>query len=142
VEIDTTILASSAWRFLTIGNFRSNEETTTKAHQYCPWAYYYIDDVSVELSENQTKIPNVFTPNGDGVNDTFRPYLFEPDDVNARVYDRWGRLMYKSNDQFFEWNGENQSGTEAAAGVYFWTINYSNQMGLSYNLRGYVTLIR
>lgn len=142
VEIDTTILATGAWRFLTIGNFRNNQGTDTKAHQYCPWAYYYIDDVSVQLSENQTKIPNVFTPNGDGVNDTFRPYLFEPDDVNAKIYDRWGRVMYRSNDQFFEWNGENQSGTEAPAGVYFWTINYNDKIGLSYNLRGYVILIR
>ncbi|MCB9187401.1 MAG: gliding motility-associated C-terminal domain-containing protein [Flavobacteriales bacterium] len=142
VEIDTVVLASEPWKYLTIGNFRSNEETDIKDHQFCPWAYYYIDDVSVILSENQTTIPTVFTPNGDGLNDTFRPYLLEPESVDARIYNRWGRLIYRSNDTYFEWSGENKTGLNVPDGVYYWVIAYRDRFQNEYNLKGYVSVLR
>lgn len=142
VEIDTVIAATAPWQFLTIGNFKTNEETDTKFHQYCPWAYYYIDDVSVKLAEDQTIIPNVFTPNGDGMNDTFRPYLFEPNTMDARIYDRWGRLVFTSDELQFDWDGNWKNGTNAAEGVYFYVIRYTDDYDNNYTVKGYVTLIR
>lgn len=142
VEIDTVVMATQPWRYMTIGNFRSNAETETKAHQYCPWAYYYIDDVSVTLSENQTSIPTVFTPNGDGINDTFRPYLLDPESVNAKIYDRWGRLMFSSTNEFFEWDGVSNVGLKVPDGVYFWIIHYHDKHQNEYDLTGYVSVFR
>jgi gliding motility-associated-like protein len=142
VHLDTTIIASESWSQLKIGNFKDNSSTSVTQQPGCHWAYYYIDDVTVELSDNQTTIPNVFTPNQDGNNDTFRPYLLEPKKVNARIYDRWGRLMFESNSTYFEWDGKNKGGFQVPDGVYFWLISYENLLGQSYNLRGSVTLIR
>lgn len=67
--------------------------------------------------------PNVFSPNGDGVNDEF--YLKKDafdrcyDALNIRVYNRWGQLVYKSEDAKFSWNGRDDSGNELSEGTYF-----------------------
>jgi len=72
-------------------------------------------------------MPNVFTPNGDGKNDSFKP----AEDENCqyvqfdlRVYNRWGKEVWKTSDFSKGWDGL-IDGNEASEGVYFWTFNYS-----------------
>lgn len=51
-------------------------------------------------------IPSAITPNGDGQNDVFRVSIPEPlASFNIKIFDRWGQLVYESNDQYFEWDG-------------------------------------
>lgn len=72
------------------------------------------------------EFPNVFSPNGDGENDFFRP-VPTPRDINhieIQIFNRWGNLMYKnkSTDQFIEegWDGNDmRNGRPAAEGTYF-----------------------
>ncbi len=55
------------------------------------------------LTQYEVYIPNVFSPDNDGVNDTFRPYT-DPDELRSyemTIYDRWGNLLYRGK----EWNG-------------------------------------
>ncbi|MGB1040840.1 MAG: gliding motility-associated C-terminal domain-containing protein [Flavobacteriales bacterium] len=69
------------------------------------------------------KVPNVFSPNGDGVNDEF--YLKKDafdrcyDALTVRVYNRWGQKVYESDDAKFTWNGRDESGNELVEGTYF-----------------------
>ena len=71
-------------------------------------------------------IPNIFTPNGDGKNDVWTienkndPCLLE---FRSRVFDRWGREVYTTDDPAFEWDGI-FSGNELSTGEYFHTIEY------------------
>jgi gliding motility-associated-like protein len=69
---------------------------------------------------------NVFTPNGDGINDTFRILNWPPDDcknefLKIEIYNRWGRLVFQSNRKDFEW-----SGNGFPSGVYYYTIFFTN----------------
>ncbi len=80
--------------------------------------------------------PNIFTPNGDGLNDYFEiPQL--PSDFctasfkNIRIYNRWGKEVYMSNKNDFKWDGKNVN-----AGVYYYVIDY----GAS-KYKGSVTLV-
>jgi gliding motility-associated-like protein len=89
--------------------------------------------------------PNVFTPNGDGVNDEFSINVsLNPcyDTFNVVIYDRWGRLVFESSDAEFEWNGEDQNNQkEVSTGAYFYIIDASFQ-GVSYRKTSSLTLLR
>lgn len=52
------------------------------------------------------ELPNVFTPNGDNINDLFipLPYKFVKD-IDIKIYDRWGLLMFETTDPGIFWNG-------------------------------------
>ena len=96
----------------------------------------YLKDVYMPFYFN---VPNAFTPNNDGLNDTFRPVVdYERVRMFSMViYNRWGQLIYETTNPAEGWNGK-----DAPAGVYTWTITYSDYLGKVSKLRGSVTLIR
>ena len=52
------------------------------------------------------ELPNVFTPNQDGINDFFKAVrVRQIKSIDISVYDRWGNLIYKSKDPYFKWDG-------------------------------------
>ncbi len=88
-------------------------------------------------------IANIFTPNDDGKNDMWTienkddPCLLE---FRSRVFDRWGREVYTTNDPAFEWDGI-FSGEELSTGEYFHTIEYFYKDAVK-NYSGTITLTR
>lgn len=105
----------------------------------------YIDTVNVVFStcEDCIKVPNAFSPNADGINDKFEPLLTCPvSDYNMKVFNRWGQLLFETNDVNRGWNGT-QDGVYVASGVYVYMIEYrakSTKRGQF--IRGNVTVIR
>ena len=70
------------------------------------------------------EIPNVFTPNGDGINDVFDPGL---DDAirpcsELQIFNRWGQLIYSSTDAALIWDGYSYSGRRVVEGHYFYVL--------------------
>lgn len=90
-------------------------------------------------------VPNVFSPNGDALNDYFKPSSncsFES--FEMKVFSRWGQLVYNSRNAEEGWNGES-AGEPAPAAVYTWVISYTFQPVDSLStgkMSGDVTLIR
>ncbi|MBL4706699.1 MAG: gliding motility-associated C-terminal domain-containing protein [Flavobacteriales bacterium] len=73
-------------------------------------------------------IPNVFTPNNDGDNDFFKlEGLSDPcyDTMNIVIYNRWGRIVFESNDPEFSWDGTNKRGAKCSEGAFFVLIKGS-----------------
>lgn len=65
--------------------------------------------------------PNVFTPNGDGVNDLFIPIEYRNVlRLNVKIFNRWGMLMNESTDPANLWDGKMPNGEDALPGHYFW----------------------
>lgn len=94
-------------------------------------------------------LPNVFTPNGDNINDLFCPLkdsINFVDKVQISIYNRYGKLVFQTNDPLINWNGkENNSGEDLPVGTYFYTIEYSEirLVGLKPKARtGFIELIR
>jgi gliding motility-associated-like protein len=96
-----------------------------------------VNDVAVSLV-----MPNVFTPNGDGVNDFFFPIMTSFKDMTCSIYDRWGVLIYEMKGVTDKWNGENTKGKEVPAGTYFYTFNGVDMNGKNYVRKGFVSLAR
>ena len=82
-----------------------------------------IDSVQfdISVSESMLTVPNVFTPNGDGHNDEFRVVYRSIKEFHLWVYNRWGKLVYKSDDPAKGWDG-NIGGRPAAEGAYYYVI--------------------
>lgn len=83
-------------------------------------------DLEIFLNDTLQKsdIPNVFTPNNDGVNDCFSPFLHLNDEiqnVELTIFDRWGNLVFSSNSVDACWDGKHQE-VDAVPGVYVYLI--------------------
>lgn len=98
--------------------------------------------VTIELCNVAVEVPNIFTPNGDAINDQFRPIVIEgASGIQLSIHNRWGQLVYASQRTEFAWDGRTAAGNECADGVYFWTLTYSGPDGPG-DLHGTVTLLR
>lgn len=88
------------------------------------------------------EMPNVFTPNNDGINDYFDPIIVENvGRATIIIFNRWGQMLYETTDLRIGWDGTS-NGSICSDGVYFWVVNYYDLTGAEGDLSGFVTLIR
>lgn len=95
--------------------------------------------------------PDVITPNGDGINDIFKPRGVDDSNfpkvvanvriISFAVYDRWGRFMFYSEENVLpNWDGK-FNGSPAASGTYYFVIKYQNSAGKSHEIASFMTLM-
>ena len=77
-------------------------------------------------------IPNVFTPNFDSINDVFKPYLDEIEELNFSIYNRYGIIIFETNRLNGFWDGRTTSGEPCQDGVYFCILNAVGIEGKKY----------
>ncbi|WP_051568564.1 T9SS type B sorting domain-containing protein [Crocinitomix catalasitica] len=88
------------------------------------------------------EMPNVFTPNGDGVNDLFKPIkINEIQEWHLIIKNRWGVVLFESIDPYEPWDGKIE-GTLCVDGVYYWSIYATDSFQKLQRLNGPLTLIR
>ncbi len=84
-------------------------------------------------------LPNVFTPNGDEVNDLFEIVKLPPGDHEMSIFNRWGELVYHTSGHPIKgWDGYSASGQEMPVGTYFVVFKVDNHK----TYKGNVTLLR
>ncbi len=96
--------------FVVVKDFRgcSGEDGTT-VQKRCPVTIYF---------------PNAFTPNNDGINDTYQPKGSDVESFHIQIYNRWGEMVFESADLNYHWDGKvNKS--NAPDGVYYFIAEYS-----------------
>ena len=86
-------------------------------------------------------VPNAFTPNGDGLNDTFEPKAIFVQSYNMVVYNRLGKVVFQSKEITQGWDGT-FNGKEASSDVYVYTIELVDTQGNEFKTKGTFTLIR
>ena len=69
-------------------------------------------------------LPNIFSPNGDGINDLFIPFEYRYiESIDLKIYNRWGTIVFESNDPAILWDGKNmKSKNMSSDGAYYYTI--------------------
>lgn len=85
-------------------------------------------------------IPNSFTPNGDGMNDTFGVYGEAIKNFKMQVFNRWGQVIFESNNANNRWDGTFE-GTQVPEGTYAYRVMATGLTGKSSTKDGTVNLI-
>ncbi|KXK42897.1 MAG: PKD domain-containing protein [Bacteroidetes bacterium OLB11] len=86
-------------------------------------------------------IPNAFSPNGDGQNDVFRIKAKNIDFLYLYIYNRFGQLLFQSDDINTGWNGD-YKGIPCEIGTYFYLLLYNDIDGKSKKESGDLELLR
>ena len=87
-------------------------------------------------------IPTGFTPNRDGKNDDFIPIMMGIDEYDFYIYDRFGELVFETENQLEGWNGRVNGREFALAGHYAYTVKIIDMLGKKRDFTGTLTLIR
>lgn len=101
---------------------------------------------SIEIKSKECNcfegIPNIFTPNEDGINDRLGVLTSCPLELaNFEVYNRWGQQVYQSNNINSSWDGT-YKGVNAPTEVYIYLLQYYDDYGILRSKKGEVTLAR
>ena len=86
-------------------------------------------------------IPDAFSPNGDGLNDNFKPSTIGLKEYNFEIYDRWGEQIFETNGSADSWDGSFK-GNKSPQGVYVYLLKVLDVKGRSHTYNGKVVLIR
>lgn len=96
--------------------------------------------VDIQIECGQVYIPTAFSPNGDGINDVFCVYGNCIAAMQLRVFDRWGSLVFESEDVKTCWNGL-YHGIAVNAGVFIYDFSCTMKNGQSLKKHGNVTVV-
>lgn len=99
--------------------------------------------------EPEFEVPNVFTPNGDDINDRFEPATSFVEDASMKIFNRWGRPVFKFDGAIaglpvssWGWDGTINGGAKAASGTYYYVLDLKGVNGENFSEQGTVTLVR
>lgn len=139
------------WEFGDGATQATDEKTATHTYS-APGSYVVLltstdnagctDTISHSTKINSTtKVPNVFTPNGDGQNDFFMITADEGSTLKLEIFNRWGyKIFSRSGSENIVWDGYNPQGTLVSPGTYFYVITVE-EGSTSYDpLNGYITV--
>ncbi len=88
------------------------------------------------------KTPNIFTPNGDHVNDFFTFELLNIKELDVTIVNRWGNLVYMSSAVPFSWDGKDSAGNMMDEGVYFYKYTAKGAQDELIEGQGFVQLFK
>ncbi len=134
-------------------------DSTFARHQYVTHSYLDLDEHWVHLqvitfvgcvAEDSMLIrppgeiwfPNAFTPDGDGVNDTFGPKGRYIEDFHWTIFDRWGEVVFETDDFNKQWDGQVNGSGAAMTDVYVYKYKATGHLFPSVENYGHLTLLR
>jgi gliding motility-associated-like protein len=156
-QIDLTNFSTNADAYLwTYSETASTNTTTNASHTYSASGAYTVTLVAMNLNgcssistysfylsdSSGITLPNIFTPNGDDVNDIFKPIARGIKEMKVNVYTRFGNFIYGWETINGFWDGHTTSGMPCEPGTYFYVIEATGFDGKTYKLKSFLTLLR
>ena len=154
-DLSTPSVTITAWNW----NFGDNSSSSTQqnpVHTFPGSGVYTITEVvfnqfgcpdtfkiTVNISEGII-IPNVFTPDGDGVNDVWYIPNSGMKEFHVAIFDRWGAKVFETTADEIRWDGHSTSGHLLSDGTYYYVLKAILKSGggeKDYSTTGYVTLL-
>jgi gliding motility-associated-like protein len=122
----------------------SADTVTYNVRVSTPEGCYAYDSIKIYIFDTKPDvfIPSAFTPNGDGLNDIFRPTVAGMKQfLYFRIYNRWGQLLFSTATPDKGWDG-NYNGSKQASGTYVYVIEAIDYNNNAYSKKGTFVLIR
>ena len=133
---------------LVVGAFAQNPEMSVETVYYQVVAVNALNEELISESNIievhpslHVYLPNTFTPNNDGLNDTFGPLGYGIKKLSFKIFDRWGNLIFETTDPKKQWNGI-YNGQVLQSGTYVYLIEAEGYDGQSFHKKGTVTLLK
>ena len=102
-----------------------------------------IDSVGFKIEvQGIPEIHNVFTPNGDNVNDVFDFGEYAMESISVEIFNRWGQIVYSWITPNYQWDGRDFDGRNLSEGVYYYILTSEGVDGQAYSKKGSITLLR
>jgi gliding motility-associated-like protein len=96
----------------------------------------------IEIWDHFLEVPNVFSPNRDGMNDYFFPKFLQVADIDFRVVNKWGEVIFHTDElQSLGWDGR-LNGDESQVGNYVYQVTYHTLDGRFFTKTGVFLLMR
>jgi len=133
---------SLSWNGISTENpFLAHREGVVQLEVYDTNGCYFVDTIMLSANcQTKVSISNVFTPNADGINDTWCPTISFGKLVELNIYNRWGTEVYRTQNQSFCWDGY-VNGERVKSGTYFYVLILENEKGEMKEFRGTVTVL-
>lgn len=138
-DTEYTFDKAGAHKIVLYAVFTQHGDTVAYTDEY--WAD--AEPLTVQISESKLEMPNVFTPNGDGINDIYKAKdgyqsLVE---FHAYIFNRWGQKLFEWTDPSQGWDGK-YNGKDVKQGVYYVLVKAKGADGRKFNIRRDVNLLR
>lgn len=151
---DESIDAVESWFYFADGSYTNQDSvyhTYSDPGVYLPWQIVYNQYGCYDKTFGELKVipvmdimvPNAFTPNGDSFNNRFQPVLFEDQQYELWIYNRWGEEIHYANEWNASWDGS-YNGVIVPDGIYVWKIKYTSFKDniTPIMVQGHVTVIK
>lgn len=151
IQFNNNSSSTDALSYLWDFNDGSTSDQTNPTHTYTSTGEY--DVILIASTENGCEdstsfkvtvhpdfavfIPNAFTPNGDGLNDTFKVKGVGVKEYNLQIYSRWGKKVYESNNLEDEWDA-----VDVPGGTYVYVIHAKTLLDNPIEEKGTVTVVK
>jgi gliding motility-associated-like protein len=153
VSFANTSVGASSY-YWNLGN-GTNVTTTTAATTYTMSGTYTVtliaynagcldvDTVLILVNDATTiAVPNIFSPNGDNINDEFYIVTTGMQTLRCDIFNRWGQKVYTLSTPTQKWDGKLDNGNEATEGTYFYVLEALGYDGKTYSYKGPITLVK
>jgi len=144
----------------------SNDSIYVATQDLSHYLVYYLDKGCRDTAKTRLDYPiykpfhpdvavNIFTPNDDNRNDFFYPFYDshytqyqigkQVDEYEMKIFNRWGKLVYETNEYSKPWNGKSESGNPLDDGTYFWMVKYKSNCSTKADViskQGFVQLLK
>lgn len=127
-----------SWTFDELGEYTVMQ--IIEDHNGCRDTMVHVIEV---IGDFTVYVPNVFTPDGNGLNNSFRPIMMDvlEEGYEFLIFNRWGEVIYQTNNLYDSWDGT-YNGETVKDDVYVWKVLVRDQQSQEHEYNGHVTVLR
>ncbi|MCC5939585.1 MAG: gliding motility-associated C-terminal domain-containing protein [Lunatimonas sp.] len=102
----------------------------------------HLHTMEITVLDHFMVVPNIFSPNADGINDYFFPKFLQVASIDFRIMNKWGEIVFHTDElQSVGWDGR-LNGEDAVPGNYVYQVKYSTMDGRPFTKTGVFLLVR